>query len=221
LTNGGVVFDCKDDATAAWIRREDNACRFVARLGGGGVYRPRRTELLAEMVPIEARIEDSEFWRGVETDSGIAPGGIDGGRWIKAVEKRAPGQRVAFVRVAFATAEAANHAIDGGLYVQGKHVKVRKSDDEPQRCARCQSYDGHMARACKAPANVCARCAADHRTADCLATDSTRRCGNCKIDGHTAASHDCPVFVREQQKKKKRNPTSGYRYIPTTDPRTW
>ncbi|KAJ7649310.1 hypothetical protein B0H17DRAFT_958466, partial [Mycena rosella] len=221
LTNGGVVFDCKDEATAVWVRQVDVVRQFTTALGGNCVYRPRRTELIAEMVGVEARVEERGFWRVVETDSGITGGGIEGARWIKAVGRRMPGQRVAHLRVAFANAEAANHAIDNGLFMQGKHVRVRKSDNEPLRCARCQSYDGHLARACKAPANVCARCAADHRTADCLVTEQDLRCGNCKVSGHSAASRECPVFVKAQERRRVRDPTSGYRYIPTSDPRTW
>ncbi|KAF8208116.1 hypothetical protein K438DRAFT_1474697, partial [Mycena galopus ATCC 62051] len=95
LTNGGVVFDCKEEATAAWVRQPHVARQFTAALGGNCVYRPRRTELIAEMVGVEARIEEAGFWRLVEADSGIVEGGIESARWIKAVERRAPGQRVA------------------------------------------------------------------------------------------------------------------------------
>ncbi|KAF7351085.1 hypothetical protein MSAN_01670900 [Mycena sanguinolenta] len=221
LANGGVIFDCKDEATAEWVRQTHVVRQFVAALGSNCVYRPRRTELIAEMVGVEARVEEAGFWRVVETDSGITEGGIESARWIKAVERRTPGQRVAHLRVAFANAEAANHAIDNGLFVQGRHVRVRKSDNEPVRCARCQSYDGHFARACTAPANVCARCALDHRTAECLVTEQDLRCGNCKASGHSAASRGCPAFVKAHERRRVRDPTSGYRYIPTLDPRTW
>ncbi|KAF7348329.1 hypothetical protein MSAN_01786700 [Mycena sanguinolenta] len=221
LANGGVIFDCKDEATAEWVRQMHVVRQFVAALGSNCVYRPRRTELIAEMVGVEARVEEAGFWRVVETDSGITEGGIESARWIKAVERRTPGQRVAHLHVAFANAEAANHAIDNGLFVQGRHVRVRKSDNEPVRCARCQSYDGHFARACTAPANVCARCALDHRTAECLVTEQDLRCGNCKASGHSAASRGCPAFVKAHERRRVRDPTSGYRYIPTLDPRTW
>ncbi|KAF7351302.1 RNA-directed DNA polymerase from transposon X-element [Mycena sanguinolenta] len=124
LANGGVIFDCKDEATAEWVRQTHVVRQFVAALGSNCVYRPRRTELIAEMVGVEARVEEAGFWRVVETDSGITEGGIESARWIKAVERRTPGQRVAHLRVAFANAEAANHAIDNGLFVQGRHVRV-------------------------------------------------------------------------------------------------
>ncbi|KAJ6561099.1 hypothetical protein DFH09DRAFT_1247754 [Mycena vulgaris] len=218
LGNGGVVFDCKDEATAMWVRQVDVVRQFVAALGGSCVYRPRRTELIAELVGVEARIDERGFWRVVEADSGIGEGGIEGARWIKAVERCAPGQRVAHLRVGFSNPEAANHAIDNGLFVQGRHIRVRKSDNEPQRCARCQSYDGHLARACKAAANVCARCAADHRTTDCLTMEENLCCGNCKVSGHAAASRECPVFVKEQERRRARDPTAGIPLYPHNGP---
>ncbi|KAJ7083394.1 hypothetical protein B0H15DRAFT_746481, partial [Mycena belliarum] len=221
LKNGGVVFDCKDEAMAKWVKQPEVAQHFVAALGGTCVYRPRRIELVAEMVPVETRVEDPGVWRVVENDSNITAGEIVGGRWIKAVQRRNDGQRVAHLRLEFATAEAANHAIDNGIFVQGRHIRVRKMDDEPRRCSRCQSYDGHLAHACKATSSVCARCASDHRTVDCLATEAEFSCGNCKVSGHAAASRECPVFLKEVEKKRTRNPTSGYRYLPTADPRTW
>ncbi|KAJ7090367.1 hypothetical protein B0H15DRAFT_779423, partial [Mycena belliarum] len=221
LNNGGVVFDCKDKATAVWVRQPEVVRQFVAALGGSCVYRPRRTALIAERVAVEALIDTRGFWKTVEADSGLPEGSVESARWIKAVERRAPGQRVAHLSVDFANAEAANLAIDNGLFIQGMHIQVRKSDVEPQRCARCQSFDGHLARACTAPSSICARCAEDHRTADCLVTDENRRCGNCKVGGHGAASHDCPFFLKEKEKRRVRDPTSGYRYIPTADPRTW
>ncbi|KAJ7213555.1 hypothetical protein GGX14DRAFT_360934, partial [Mycena pura] len=120
--------------------------------------------------------------------------------------RRTAGQRVAHLRVEFASAEAANHAIDNGIFVQGKNIRIRKSDDEPRRCARCQAYDGHLANACKAPASVCGRCTADHRTAECLATEKDFSCGNCKVSGHGVVSRECPVFVKEQTRRRARDP---------------
>ncbi|KAJ7921817.1 hypothetical protein B0H13DRAFT_1604245, partial [Mycena leptocephala] len=222
LKNGGVVFDCKDDATAKWLKGQETMAQFVAALGGSCVYKPRPVELIAEMMPIEARIEDPGIWRVVERDSGLRDGDITGARWVKAPHRRSPSQRVAHLRVEFASAESANHAIDNGIYYQGRHRRVRKSEEEARRCAKCQSYDGHLAHACKSAVDICGRCAANHRTGDCSVTDSgVFACSNCKVSGHGAVDRACPVFQREQERRKARDPTAGYRYIPTSDPRTW
>ncbi|KAJ6483773.1 hypothetical protein C8R47DRAFT_981202, partial [Mycena vitilis] len=222
LTNGGVVFDCRDDTTSNWIQKKDIMEQFLAALGGTCVHKPRRVELIAEMVPIELRIEDAGTWRVIEKDGGFIEGGIAGARWVKAPHRRAPGQQVAHLKIEFAEAESANHAIDNGFYYQGRHYDVRKDKREPRRCAKCQKYDGHLAHACRSEVDVCGRCAENHRTADCPVTDSgTFSCSNCKVSGHGAVDRACPVFCKEQQRLRERDPTAGYRYIPTNDPRTW
>ncbi|KAF8208957.1 hypothetical protein K438DRAFT_1493073, partial [Mycena galopus ATCC 62051] len=89
-------------------------------------------------------------------------------------------------------------------------------------CVKCQKFDGHLAHACTSPVDVCGRCAEAHRTTNCPVTDSgTMRCANCKVSGHGAAERECPFFQEAQRKRRERDPTSGYRYIPTSDPRTW
>jgi hypothetical protein len=121
LKNGSVVFDCKDDVTAKWLKGPGTMAQFVAALGGSCMYKPRRVEPIAEMMPIEARIEDPGTWRAVERDSGLRDGEITGARWVKAPHCRSLSQRVAHLKVEFATAESANHAIDNGIYYQGQH----------------------------------------------------------------------------------------------------
>ncbi|KAJ7214125.1 hypothetical protein C8J57DRAFT_1096557, partial [Mycena rebaudengoi] len=222
LVNGGVVFDCRDDDMAKWVKQPEVMQNFVAALGGTCVYKPRRIEMVAEMVSVEAVLEDAAMWRLVESDSGIAKGGINGGRWIKAPQRRSPNQKVAHVKVDFATAEAANHAIDHGIFILGRRARVRKSEEEARRCAKCQKYAGHIALNCTEEADVCGRCAAGHRTADCTLTDrESFHCSNCKVNGHGAVDRSCPVFQKEQQRQQARDPTTGYRYVPTADPRTW
>jgi hypothetical protein len=222
LVNGGVVFDCKDDATATWLKGGAVVLQFVAALGGNCVYRPRKVELVAEMLPIGARIEEAGLWRVVEGESGLGEGSILGARWLKAIDRRSPGQKLAHAKIEFATAEAANHAIDHGFYLQGRNIRVRKSEEEAKRCVKCQKFDGHLAFACKETQDVCGRCAENHRTSDCTVTDTgTFRCSNCKVSGHGAVDRSCPFFLKEQGRWKARDVTAGYRYIPTADPKTW
>ncbi|KAJ6565199.1 hypothetical protein DFH09DRAFT_806074, partial [Mycena vulgaris] len=102
--------------------------------------KPRRVELIVEKMPIDTRIEDAGTWRLIESDSGLGSGEISGARWVKAPHRRSPTQRVAHLKVEFTSAESANHAIDNGIYYLGRHHKVRKSEEEARRCAKCQSY---------------------------------------------------------------------------------
>ncbi|KAJ7608197.1 hypothetical protein FB45DRAFT_737562, partial [Roridomyces roridus] len=223
LENGGVVYDCKSEEMAGWIKRDNHMKQFLAALGGSYSYRPRRQELLVERVDIGTKADDSGTWRLVEKDSGLEDGSIIGARWVKPPHQRSPTQSVAHLRVEFAQDEAANHAIDNGLFFNGRHHRARKTEDEPRRCAKCQQYGKHLARDCKAEADVCGRCAGGHRTKECTVTDlrTGAKCANCKVSGHGAVDRSCPVFQREMQKMKERDPTAAYRYFPTADSRTW
>ncbi|KAK7036074.1 hypothetical protein R3P38DRAFT_3484732, partial [Favolaschia claudopus] len=222
LDNGGVVLDCKNEPMAKWVKAEGVMKEFVSAMGGTCVYRPRNISLIAERVPIEARVEDGGMWRVVEGESGLQANSILGAKWIKAVERRTATQTVAHLKVEFADADSANHAIDYGFYWHGKHITVRKSDDEPRRCLKCQKYDGHLAANCKSAADICGRCAGEHRTSNCMLMDSeVKNCSNCKVSGHGAVDRECPFFKKEVEKKRLRDSSSGYRYIPTMDPKTW
>ncbi|KAF8126103.1 hypothetical protein K438DRAFT_2001689 [Mycena galopus ATCC 62051] len=69
LPNGGVVLDCRSKATAQWVREEDHMKQFLSALGGTCVFRPRRRELLVELVAVETRVEEAGTWRLVERES--------------------------------------------------------------------------------------------------------------------------------------------------------
>ncbi|KAJ6512614.1 hypothetical protein C8R45DRAFT_771032, partial [Mycena sanguinolenta] len=224
LGNGGVVFDCKDDAMSRWLKGAEVMKEFVAALGGSVTYRARSVTLIAEMVPVDLQIEVAGTWRIIESDSGLEEGAIVGGRWVKAPQRRSPGQRVAHLKVDFTTPEAANHVIDHGIYWQGRRINVCKSDDEPPRCVKCQGLDGHFAANCKATYDTCGRCAEQHRTTECQILDLERdkmKCSNCGVGGHGAVDRNCPFFQGAVRAKRERDPTAGYRYFPTADPKTW
>ncbi|KAJ6447846.1 hypothetical protein C8R45DRAFT_764730, partial [Mycena sanguinolenta] len=224
LSNGGVVFDCRDDDMAGWVKGASVMKEFVGALGGTVVYRPRSVTLIAEMVPVDLHEEVDGTWRLIESDSGLVTGAIAGARWVKPILRRKPGQRVAHLKVDFTSPEMANHAIDNGIYWQGRRINVRKSDDEPSRCVKCQGVDGHFAANCKATHDTCGRCAEQHRTAECTVLDQEKdkmKCSNCGAGGHGAVDRTCPFFQQAVRAKRERDPTAGYRYFPTADPKTW
>ncbi|KAJ7037836.1 hypothetical protein C8F04DRAFT_1256745 [Mycena alexandri] len=222
LANGGVVFHCKDEKMASWVKGTEAMVQFLAVLGGTCVFKPRRIELVVERLPVATQIDDGGVWRMAEKDSGLADGAIRGVQWQKAQGRCAPMQRFAHVRMIFATAEAANHAIDHGVWVSSVNYFVKKNKEDAKRCAKCQRYDGHMAHACRATEDTCGRCAGRHRTSDCSVTDAGPfACANCRVNGHAAVDRACPEFLKEQQKRRVRDPTIDYRYFPTSDPRTW
>ncbi|KAJ7187279.1 hypothetical protein C8R46DRAFT_827697, partial [Mycena filopes] len=209
--------------TAGWLKQEEIMKQFISALGGTCVYKPRRVEMVAEMVPIELPIESPGTWRVVEAESGLKAGDIVAAKWLKLPSRRSPNQRVAHVVLELKSPEAANHLIDNGIFSKGKYMNVKKPEDKAQRCLRCQSYDGHFAAACKAAVDMCGRCAGAHRTSNCNITDSGifTACANCQVQGHAASDRNCPQFLRAQERRRARDPMAGYRYFPTDDPRTW
>ncbi|RDX44143.1 hypothetical protein OH76DRAFT_1360052 [Lentinus brumalis] len=225
LSNGGVVYEFDRAASAAWIKRDGILQDFQRGLGVGAQVKPRYYKVVAEFVPVSFDPENPYDLTVVESDNDIHHGNLVSARWIKPLEKRAPGQRVAFLLIAFLTPQDANTAIKKGLYIASKHVPVRRDQDEPQRCAKCHKYDPpHLARDCKAIHETCASCASiHHRTAECTITShDDYRCVNCNTRGHAAWEKSCPAYACALRKLRARRPESGFRFFPLAeDPYTW
>ncbi|KAJ7780707.1 hypothetical protein DFH07DRAFT_695380, partial [Mycena maculata] len=111
LTNRGVIFVCKDESMVRWVKGMEVMRQFVAALGGTCVFRPRRVELIVEMVPVETRIDDAGTWHVVEADSGMKEGDVLGAHWVKVPQRRANNQRVAHLKLEVVGDEVANHLI--------------------------------------------------------------------------------------------------------------
>ncbi|KDR73225.1 hypothetical protein GALMADRAFT_50088, partial [Galerina marginata CBS 339.88] len=139
--------------------------------------------------------------------------------------RRKPGQKTAHAIVSFRKANGANHAIEHGLFIEGKRVWARKHTQDPQRCYKCQAADAnHTAAQCTAQEDVCGRCGtiADHRTKDCKATNPDNfHCPNCNTRGHGAVDRQCPKFLAAVERARARRPETQLRYYPTADPATW
>ena len=80
-----------------------------------------------------------------------------------------------------------------------------------KRCNNCQKYH-HYQDKCKAERPNCAKCAGEHRTADCTRCQSANfvpTCINCKHEKtsfthtHEATSLECPTYKAAQDKLKK------------------
>jgi hypothetical protein len=118
----------------------------------------------------------------------------------------------------------ANNTIKEGMFIEGKHVVVRKMLSEPQRCLKCQKF-GHHVPDCKADKDTCARCGEHHRTSQCNTTDQASfSCVNCMSNmakGHGAADRNCPKFATEKLKLMERVPENKFKFFPTDNPETW
>ncbi|RPD65571.1 hypothetical protein L227DRAFT_631148 [Lentinus tigrinus ALCF2SS1-6] len=225
LPNGGVVYEFDSEANAAWIKRDGIMQDFQKGLGVGAQVKPHHYKVVAQYVPVSFDPENAYDISTVENDNDIQHGNLVAARWIKPPEKRAPGQRVAFLLISFLTAQDANKAITKGLYIASKHVPVHRDQEVPQRCAKCHKYDPpHLVRDCKAIHETCAACASiHHKTAECAISNHDEfKCINCKARGHAAWEKSCPAYKQALQKLRARRPEISFRLLPLADdPYTW
>ncbi|KAI9064364.1 hypothetical protein FKP32DRAFT_1611428 [Trametes sanguinea] len=206
---------------ARWLLRPAVAKAFSRKLGLRAQVVERTYRLVAERVPVTFDPSDQSVLRELESRHELGAGSIVRADWIKPVSRRRPGQATAHLMLVVTGVEHANRALRG-MILAGRKVVVRRDIIEPKRCARCQSYDGHFARDCKAPDDVCATCAGPHPTAECMVTDPYRyRCANCQEDGHAAWDHNCPTLRAKVRASTARRADAGFRFFVTSNPETW
>ncbi|OSC98665.1 hypothetical protein PYCCODRAFT_1447257 [Trametes coccinea BRFM310] len=206
---------------ARWLLRPAVAKPFSRHLGLRAQVVERSYRLVAERVPVSFDPASHAVLRALEVDNGLKAGAIVRADWIKPLPRRRPGQLTAHLMLTMADVNQANRALRG-LSLGERRIVVRRDVEEPKRCARCQSYDGHFARDCKAEDNVCATCAGAHRSADCPVQDPQLfRCANCKEDGHAAWDHSCPTLRSKVRARTARRADAGFRFFVTNSPETW
>jgi hypothetical protein len=220
---GGVVLVLKTEEAAEWLRSERVMTRFTKELGGLVTAGAALCMVIAEYVPISFDPGATYAFARIEEDSGLETGSMREARFIKKIERRAPGQRTAHVIIGLMTPEQANRAIRNGMVIEGKKVPVRRHKMDPKRCMKCQGIGiNHNAADCKSIHDVCARCAEMHRTSQCTVEKHTDfKCANCKVKGHGAADRECPVFKERMKTLHAKIPNYAYRFFPTKDPGTW
>ncbi len=221
LPQGDIVFTTSSTAMAKWLMGPNVATVFSRTLGLKAHMVERTYKLVAERVPVEFDPSDPTALRAIEEAHGLSKGAIARADWIKPPEKRFEGQRTAFLMLTVTGVQQANTALKG-LTIAGRLVLVRRDFDEPKRCAKCQSYEGHFAKDCPAQQDTCANCAGPHQTARCSMVDpAQRRCANCNMDGHAAWDRDCPTLRARVRSISLRRADSGFRFFVTNNPETW
>ena len=224
MRNGNILYQLNSHDAGTWIKREDVQKTFMENYGGTGKMQNKLHYVVAEFVPVTF-IENSSFIHArIEEESEIAADSLVFSKYIKPAHLRSNNQKVAHVTLGFNSRHTANDAIQSGLFIEGKHVDVRKKLTEPRRCLKCQRF-GHYVPDCKSAEDTCARCNGKHRTSVCKETNTADfACSNCigsNAKGHGAADRNCPAFKTEMEKLHKRIPDNKYRYFPTNAPRTW
>lgn len=224
MRNGNILYQLNTHDAGHWIQTEDVQKSFMENYGGTARMQNKLHYVIAEFVPITF-IEDSSFMHArIEEESAIPAKSIVFSKYIKPAHLRSNNQKVAHVTFGFNSRHAANEAIQAGLFIEGKHVDIRKKLTEPRRCLKCQKF-GHFVPDCKKDEDTCARCSGKHRTSVCKETNTADfACSNCigtNAKGHGAADRNCPAFKTELDKLHNRIPDNKYKYFPTNAPRTW
>jgi hypothetical protein len=154
------------EEAATWLKQCDVMTAFVATVGSTASYEVQTYEVVVDWVPVTF---EPQLIGSLETVEGTSLSGLDAAvifeaRWIKPTHLRAPGQRTALAIFVFATCEAANRAIEFGLFIRGKKVYARKQLQQPRRCLKCQCFGGYKGGSAY---GICGRCPGQHRMSDC------------------------------------------------------
>jgi hypothetical protein len=218
LRNGtGVLLEARNIEVLDWIRREGRQERFANFMEPGATIKDRTYTITVPYVPITFRPQLDVDLREVEEQNGLRSGEISTARWIKPEDKRAVGQRFAYVALTFSSPDAANMMIKNGISICHRRNYPKKNKKEPIRCMKCQTF-GHTGHSCTSPVDICGTCTGTHRTDSCPSY-LTKRCANCQSQGHCSWSRECPVFIRKCQELDERTPENHMPYFPTAS--TW
>lgn len=221
LANGGVLLELSSAEAAQYIRKERKA--FCDAMGGTMVIKSREYATIAEYVPVSHNSDSAEELRLIEQRSELPENSITATRWIKPPGRRKEGQQSAHLIVRFNHPDAANVALTSGMVIACKRVQARVIDNEPKRCHKCQSFEGHIAANCKKE-EVCATCGAlDHTSRECTVSEHSEFfCINCNVKGHAAWSKECLAYLEETEKAKRRKGNQNrYWFFPSTEEWTW
>lgn len=230
LRHGGALYEMKSTQGAEWLRGKREQKEFLVMMGGTSVIKEKMYQTIVEYVPVTFLPEEEGMERNkedtnrairvVEQTSGLREGDIARFIFIKHHLRRRTGQMTAHAFVDFRNPNAANHAIQHGLFIEGKHVFARKYIQDPRRCYKCQKIGAaHVAAECRANETMCGRCGtiSDHRTKECTAMNSDLfYCPNCNTRGHGAADRQCPKFMAAIKAVAERHPEQQSHLFPTS-----
>jgi hypothetical protein len=175
LRKGGVILQMNSEAVAEWIKQEAVMKMFLKKMGGACIAKTQLLNVVAEFVPTTFDPSDLGALEEVECNSGLARMSMMSVRFIKPTHLRKEGQKTAHAIIGFSDRAMVNHAIENGVFVEGKHVGIRKLQQEPKRCLKCQEMGvTHVAANCKSLHDVCAQCRGLHWTANCTVEDPSR-----------------------------------------------
>jgi len=90
LWNGGILYELDTPEVAMWLRREKGT--FMEGFGGSSIMKEKTMAILVEYVPTSHSPDALAENRRIEWDTGLAVEELVSTRWIKLVQRWAPGQ---------------------------------------------------------------------------------------------------------------------------------
>ncbi|KAF8220387.1 hypothetical protein L208DRAFT_1541071 [Tricholoma matsutake] len=158
--------------------------------------------VVAEFIPTTFNVGTNSAHTHIEEDSCLHTDTITYSKYIKPPHLCTNNQRVAHVIIRFNDCNSTNRAIEYGMFIEGKPVKVHKLLSEPRRCLKCQQF-GHHVLDCEESMDTCAWCNNWHHTLQCDITEMVNfawaNCTGEEAKGHGVANRNCPTFIKEQK----------------------
>ena len=224
LENGGVVLELETEEAASWVMDSEVRKVFESNFGGSAKLVDKLFQVVACFLPVTLRDTLADTIPKIEEDNNVAKGTIAKCRWLKAPKYWNQNQRFAHAVLSVNERIDACTMIQQGIIIEGQRHHVKKLDEVPIRCFKCQRI-GHMASKCIEIHEVCPYCAGAHTGDQCKASPASYRCINCtkakRPANHAVWDHNCPSMAEEKKRCDSRNPDSQYKYFPTKEEWTW
>lgn len=222
LRNGGVVFDCNSTYGIDWLRHRATKQEFKQKFGGSAIVKNRAFTLIVGYLPVTLKEHLEQMGTEIEhdNDDDIREGSVKKLRWMRnPATSWSREQKYAHALITVDDKQTANNIIRNGIAINGERRWVKKIEDEPRRCYKCQLIDpGHQAATCNRP-EVCANCSsAEHQTGRCKAEITERKCASCTMgkreNNHASWDRECPVYIKRKAALRDRDPENHFRFYP-------
>jgi len=219
LRNGGLLIELDTSEAAQWLKSVETIDKFLDGIGSGASIKNRTYQVIVQFVPVRFDPTDDAQVRTYEEHNNIPQNSVLKAEWIKPVNERRTGQKVATMRVYHRDADSANTILKHGAYVFNKRVEPKRPRKEPIRCLRCQRF-GHERRECKSNNAYCGKCSGTHETNTCRIPRDDFKCVNC-FRAHPSYDRDCGKFWEKCKQMDQRCPENGLAFYPTDEQWTW
>lgn len=233
LANRKVALQVETKEQAELVRRHE--LKWLQKLPQGTELSRRSVSIVADGVPTSFD-PSADFARDAffsENRSLIASvSDVRSLRWIHGSRTPRQAKATSSLVITLFSEAAADELLYAGATFEGAVCPTRKYIPTPVQCFRCQKY-GHISSACPTksdPLTVrCARCAGNHKTADCGCPAHTKcsdlrscthlkpQCANCS-GAHKSFSNDCPIKQQAQAAVQRRPELVGPYFSPTFNP---